>query len=148
MPPPPLPRKKPFVFFLVIGFALLLLVSQALQILRAVSAVGEHGVLALLGTIVIGGLVMAFSGWVLQALSRKEMRNPALLKVYLWCMLLIYPATNIAKAIGFYNPLQPLSGELLFWSAVFEILRYLTPVVLLVWIAKSSAVHAYFAKPR
>lgn len=148
MPPPPLPRKKPFVLIPVIGFALLLLLSQVRQILMAVFAVGDQGVIALLGTVVIGGLVIAFSGWILHALSGDRIRHPAPLKVYLWCMLLIYPLTNLARAAGLYNPFQSLPAELLFWGAASEIFRYLAPVVLLVWIARSRALRDYFASAR
>lgn len=148
MPPPPLPRKKPFVLFLVVGFALLVLLSQSLQILKAISAFSEQGVTALIGTVLIGGLVIAFSGAMLNTLSGNRMRNPALLKVYLWCMLLIFPVTNIAKHFGLYNQSQPVSGVLLFWAAVAEILRYLIPIILLIWTANSRSLRDYFATAR
>lgn len=148
MPPPPLPRKKPFVLFLVIGFALLALLSQSLQILKAISAFSEQGATALIGTILIGGLVIAFSGAMLNTLSGNRMRNPALLKVYLWCMLLIFPVTNIAKSFGLYHQSHPTPPELLLLAAAAEIARYLIPIILLVWTANSRSLRDYFATAR
>lgn len=148
MPPPPLPRKKPFVLFLVIGFALLVLLSQSFQILKAISAFSEQGVIALIGTVLIGGLVIAFSGAMLNTLSGNGMRNPALLKTYLWCMLLIFPVTNVAKYFGLCHQSQPTPPELLLLAAAAEIGRYLIPIILLIWAANSRSLREYFAAAR
>ena len=136
------------MLFAVVGFALLALLSQSLQIVKAISAFSEQGVTALIGTVLIGGLVIAFSGAMLNTLSGNGMRNPALLKVYLWYMLLIFPVTNVAKSFGLYHQSQPAPPKLMLLAAATEIARYLIPIILLIWTANSRSLRDYFAPAR
>ncbi len=143
MPPPPMPGRKPVLFHATGLYAVYFALSQAWQVFRSAGSISQYGLLSFLGTVAINGLMIVFSGWMIHAASSGRIRGAAQLKTYLWCAMLAYPFSNMVSYMGLHLPPQSLPEELLFFGAITDLVRYLVPIALLIWTARSRALRAY-----
>ena len=96
------------------------------------------------GTFLVGIGYLAGAATLLVKMSRRQISRRSIV-LFLWCALALYPITNILRHIGFYFPKSSVSDDQLAGAALAEILRYLVPIALILWLSFSKRSAEYLS---
>lgn len=137
--------KKPVVAWVVIVLACLVGFANLLTSIGAIASIGQRPAREVIGATVLSLLVVAASAFVIRGTLRGAFVSRRPVSLYLWGILIVYPLYNVLRALGWYLPAPPLSDEELMGTAFFELIRYVILIVLIVWVALSKRLKAYFS---
>lgn len=91
----------------------------------------------LVGAAIAAGAVLLLVRVARQKISRR------LVAAFLWIMLATYPLTNVLRATELFPPKAPLAESELLGAALAEIVRYVVPLVIVVWLSFSRPAFEY-----
>ena len=139
--------KKPVIAWAVIIVAGLVGLSNLLTLVGAVAIIGQRPAQEILSAALLSLLVAAASVLIIRGTLRGTFGSRLPVSLYLWGILIVYPLYNVLRTFGWYLPGPQLSDEELVGAAFFELMRYVVLIVLIVWVALSKALKAYFSQP-
>jgi hypothetical protein len=87
---------------------------------------------------------LAGAATLLVKISRRQISRRSIV-LFLWLALASYPITNILRHVGFYFPKSSVSEDQLAGAAFAEILRYLIPIALILWLSFSKRSAEYLS---
>ena len=125
--------RQPIVLRLIAIFAILAAGLNCLELPRIIMRTSAAAPLQVLGALSVALLIAGASLWISVAIFKQQLRSRRLVLLYLWFMLLIYPVSNVLRALGFNLPSPEIPAELLAGAAIVEMFRYILVLVLLVW---------------
>lgn len=135
--------KKPLLVTLLQIIAVLLIlghVSTAARVLQE-----TYDLPVVIGTFIVTLVVLIASIWILKGLSSKRFKSKTPVSLFMWLVILIYPIMNVMKTSGYYLPDSYIPDEQLLGAAVYELLRILIPIFLVLWVGLSKKLKAYLA---
>lgn len=139
--------KKPAVIWIVQIYVVWFALGAGLGALSIIGvfngglSIAQGGGTFLVG---IGSLVGAVA--LLVKISRRQITRRSIV-LFLWFVLALYPITNILRHVGFYFPKSIVSDDQLAGAALAEILRYLMPIALILWLSFSKHSAQYLSAP-
>ena len=98
------------------------------------------------GGLLVGAGALAGAVTVLVKTSRRQITRRWIV-LFLWLVLALYPITNILGHVGFYLPASSVADNQLAGAAFTEILRYLIPIALIIWLSFSKNADQYLSAP-
>lgn len=138
--------RKPAVAWGIVVVSALVCLANGLAILGAVSALGQRPLHEVVATALLSAFVAGVSAFILHGTVRATFRSRWAVSLYLWGILIIYPAHNVLRAVGWYLPGPQLADTELAGAALAELIRYVVLLILIVWVALSKALKVYFSK--
>jgi hypothetical protein len=135
--------KRPIILWPVAAFSFLSAITNAVDVAAALTRIGTNEISEVLGRVVIALSVCTASGWVVASLFKRTLLSRTPISIYLWFMLLVYPISNVLRAVGLNLPPPAYTPQELAAAAVFELLRYVVPLLLIVWVGFSSSLKAH-----
>jgi hypothetical protein len=130
--------KKPVVIWLVQIYLALLALGAGMGSLFIIGVF--NGSLSLAqggGTFLVGITYLAGAATLLFKMSRRQISRRSIV-LFLWFALALYPIINILRHVGFYLPSPSISDDQLAGAAFAEIIRYLIPIALILWLSFSK----------
>jgi hypothetical protein len=94
------------------------------------------------GTLLLGGVVVTGIAMLLIKMSRQVITRRSIV-LFLWCMVALYPTMTVLRRAGYYFPRSTVTDDQLAGAAVAEIVRYLVPIALIVWLSFSRRAAEY-----
>ena len=139
--------RRPIVLWFVIVFGSAAVLLNALKVVGCLAVVGQRPLSQVAISLLIFLAIVATSTWVVASLLRRSIRSKTPVSIYLWCMLLIYPAINLLRTFGLFLPGPEYRPEELAGAAAVELLRYVLIIGLIVWVGFSKALKAHLGEP-
>ena len=136
---------KPIVAWAIVVIAASAVIFNLLNLVGLVALIGQAPASQSAGTALASLVIVGLSAWIIYGVLRRTFRSRVAVSLYLWALLVVYPLYNVLRAFGLYLPRPQLADEELAGAALFELLRYLVPLVLIVWVALSKRLKSYFA---
>jgi hypothetical protein len=96
------------------------------------------------GTFLVGTAYLAGAATLLVKISRRQISHRSIV-LFLWLALASYPITNILRHVGLYLTKSSVSDDQLAGAAFAEILRYLMPIALILWLSLSKRPAEYLS---
>ena len=97
------------------------------------------------GTLLLGGVVVTGIAILLIKMSRQTISRRWIV-LFLWCMVALYPTINLLRLAGYYVPHSTIADDQLAGAAVAEVVRYLVPLALIVWLSFSKHAAVYVSE--
>ncbi|HEY7640440.1 MAG TPA: hypothetical protein VH814_11995 [Steroidobacteraceae bacterium] len=136
-------RKPAAVWCVQIYLAWVALGAGLLAILAPVGLInGGLSIAQAGGTLLLGGVVVSAIAMLLIKMSRQAIRRRSIV-LCLWGMVALYPTMNALRQAGYYFPHSTIADDQLAGAAVAEIVRYLVPMALIVWLSLSRRAGEY-----
>lgn len=137
--------KKPVVIWVVQIYLVLIALGAGISSLFIVGVFnGSLSIAQGGGTFLLGIGFLAGATTVLVKISRRQISRRSVV-LFLWFALASYPIINFLRHVGFYFPKSSVSDDQLAGAAVAEILRYLMPIALILWLSFSRRSAEYLS---
>ena len=137
---------RPAVAWGIVVVAAFALLSDGLDLLASLLALGRRPTQELAGTIALCAPFAVWSVIVIRGTLRGTFRSRTPVSLYLWGLLIADPVSNVLRAVEWYLPRAPVADEELAGAAFAELMRYVILLAMIVWVGFSKALKAYFAQ--
>jgi hypothetical protein len=138
--------RRPVVLWCVVVFGCAAALLNALEVVGCIGVAGQLPLSQVAISLFVFLAIIAASSWMVTSLLSRSLRSRAPVSIYLWCMLLSYPAINVLRAFGLFLPHAELRPEELAGAATVELLRYVLILGLIVWVGFSKALKAHVGR--
>jgi len=142
-----MPSRKPVIAWAVVIVAGLVGLGNVLTWISAVAKFGQRPTHEVVATALLSLFVAVVSALIIRGILRGSFGSRWPVSLYLWGILFLYPMCNVLRAFGWYLPAPQLSDQELVGAALFELMRYVVLIVLIIWVLSSKALKAYFKRP-
>jgi hypothetical protein len=139
--------RRPIVLWFVVMFGSAAVLLNVLKMAGGLVVAGQRPLSQVAVSLLVFLAIIASSSWVVASLLRRSIRSKLPVSIYLWCMLLIYPAINVLRTFGLFLPGPEYRPEELSGAAAVELLRYVSIIGLIVWVGFSKALKAHLGEP-
>ncbi len=137
--------KRPAVVWIVSVIAGISVLLNVLELLATLPA-DRWPWSAVLGQIVQSAGSAVVSAWILRSIIQGTFNSRLSISLYLWFLLVIYPIHHALAKVGLGIVETTQNPRELLGAAIAEILRYVTLITLIIWVAVSKALRSYLAE--
>jgi len=138
--------RRPVVLWFVVVFGVGAALLNLLKTVGVLGLAGKRPASEVVISLLVFLAIIVVSTWVVASLLKKSFRSKTPVSIYLWFMLLIYPLSNMLRALGLFLPGPEYRPEELRGAAAVELIRYVFVIGLIVWVGFSKALKAHLKR--